>query len=176
MYLRMKKGQILLWLVLICSPLTGQAGVSLTDNIRPVFSVYTNFIGEGSMLSLKLEQLIVSSKYFLMAAGAGIGINNRYQDCLSGPCDKNPADYITFPHHVTICIGKGAHYLEAGAGGTVITGNTRKHYIPYPVAGYRIHPRNSRKPVFRLTLTYPLTRDLADIVYTPYGISIGISF
>ncbi|MDX9928773.1 MAG: hypothetical protein RBS37_02865 [Bacteroidales bacterium] len=171
----MKKLPGLFALLILFQPASSQPE-PLTDIHRPPLTIYVNFLGEGSLLSVNAEKLLLNGRIVFLTGAAGVGFNNQLQLCLSGPCEENPNDFVTVPHHVTICIGKGAHYLEAGAGGTVVFGNTSQHYIPFPVAGYRLHPLQTRGFFLRLSFTYPLVRELEDIVWVPYGLSIGMSF
>ncbi|MBE0675895.1 MAG: hypothetical protein IH591_14655 [Bacteroidales bacterium] len=146
------------------------------DKSRPETSLLATFLSEASMLSLKLEKAIINGQNIFLTASAGAGYNTEVQVCLAGPCETNPRDFLTLPHHVSLCIGKGSHYLEAGIGGSLIIGNTDQHYIPYPLVGYRLHPKSAGKLLLRLFFSYPLVSEMQDIAYFPYGLSIGMSF
>lgn len=146
------------------------------DGPRPRTSLWSGFLGEGSLLSLNYERLAINTKYLFLAGGAGAGYNTLFSQCTVEPCETDQPDYLTLPHHISLCAGTGMHYLEAGFGGTVVFGNTDRHYITYPYAGYRLHPRNSRKLLLRVTFSYPTNSDVGSILYVPWGVSIGMSF
>lgn len=171
----MKKIPAIITLVLLAISLQGQPVADREDG-RPSLTFYANLLGEGSLLSLNLEKSFFNKEWFFLNGRAGAGFTTQLGECLSGPCETNPGDFLLLPHHLTFCIGKGNHYFEGGFGGTVILGNTSQHYIPFPTAGYRLHPVKKRGVYLRVMASYPLVKELADISWLPYGISIGMSF
>ncbi|MFO7573964.1 MAG: hypothetical protein R6W67_02250 [Bacteroidales bacterium] len=171
----MKKIPAIFALVFLTANLHGQS-VTGREAERPSMTFYVNFLGEGSLLSLNLEKSFLNTTLFFLNGRAGAGFSTQLGECLSDPCETNPSDFLILPHHLTFCIGKGKHYFEAGIGGTVILGNTTQHYIPFPTAGYRMHPVQKSRVYLRIMASYPLVKELADISWLPYGVSIGMSF
>ncbi len=171
----MRKIPALLLLLLYVSILNGQ-NPARGEEVRPAITFYANFLGEGSLLSLNLERSVLNTEWFFINGRAGAGYTTQLGECLSGPCDSDPKEFLLVPHHLTFCIGKGNHYFEAGFGGAIIMGNTTQHYIPFPTAGYRLHPSQKHRVYLRIMASYPLVKELADISWLPYGISIGMSF
>jgi len=93
-----------------------------------------------------------------------------------GSCPP-PDKYLTLPHHITGNLGRGKHFLEFELGGTIIYGNTNQNYLIYPIFGYRLHPLNSNKVNFRLFGNIPFSGlNTEDILFSPFGLSLGISF
>ena len=83
---------------------------------------------------------------------------------------------MTITHHITGNLGKGRHFAKFGLGGTIINGNTDQNYLAYPIVGYRLHPLRSKKAKFRIYGSVPFTGlDTEDILYAPFGLSVGIS-
>ena len=63
-----------------------------------------------------------------------------------------------------------------GVGGTVIVGSSSQNYIPYAILAYRFLPLKSNKFKFRVFGEYPFANpDNYDIIFIPFGVSIGIS-
>jgi hypothetical protein len=173
--IRVRRLPVLIIIIFLTVNLQGQS-LSVRETERPSLTFYANLLGEGSLLSLNLEKSFFIQEWFFVSGRAGAGFTTQLGECLSGPCETNPGDFLLVPHHLTLCVGKGKHYFEAGFGGTLILGNTSQHYIPFPTAGFRIHPLQKNRVYLRIMASYPLVEELADISWLPYGLSIGMSF
>ena len=143
---------------------------------RPLNSVYINLFGDASIISFNYERLFLLSPTFILSSKLGLGFNEEFKICLFGPCPPEEK-YLTIPHHLTGNVGKGRHFFEFGLGGTIISGNTTQPYLFYPIIGYRILPLKSNKINFRVFGQIPFSGlETDDIVFIPFGLSLGISF
>ncbi|NCU05174.1 MAG: hypothetical protein GXC73_14435 [Chitinophagaceae bacterium] len=155
---------------------------SFSDSLiinRQVKSVYFNFLGDVSFISLNYEQLKFIKPYLFISGKIGLGYNEPLQICFSGDCTfPEPPGFITVPHHLTINIGKKKHFFEAGIGGTYVHGEEVKKYFVYPVIGYRVQPLKKKKVMFRLFFNIQAFNSLEDYPFLniPVGYSIGICF
>lgn len=146
------------------------------DNERPLNSIQLNLLGDASLISINYDKQFLISQTFILSSKFGLGYNEEFQLCIFGPC-SSPEKYLTIPHHITGNIGKRKHFFEFGLGGTIISGNTNQNYFLYPIVGYRILPLNSNKVNFRVFGQIPFTGlEIEDILFIPFGLSIGISF
>ena len=87
-----------------------------------------------------------------------------------------PEKYLTFPHHITVNLGKGESFLEFGLGGTIINGNTSNNYLLYPIIGYRTQSLRSNVLNFRIfCMVYNFWNlgDDEDVIFFPIGMSLG---
>lgn len=169
----MKKITIILVYILSGGMLFAQNN-NIIDSVRPVDGIAINLLGDASMVSVNYEKLFLIKKTFFITGELGLGYNEESQLCLFGSC-STPDKYLTIPHHITGNVGRGKHFFEFGLGGTIITGNTDQHYVFYPIAGYRIQPVKSNRFNLRVFGEFPFTR-IKDIVFTPFGLSLGIYF
>lgn len=166
---------ILVMLFNISTVLLSQSTSESADS-RPLNSIYLNLLGDASLISVNYERQFLVRPNLLISSKLGLGFNNEFQLCLFGGCPP-PEKYVTIPHNITGNLGKGRHFLEFGIGGTIISGNTRKPYILYPIVGYRFLPLKSKKLIFRVFGQFPFTGDDdIDIFFIPLGVSFGISF
>lgn len=146
-------------------------------NTRPLNSISLNLLGDASIISLNYERQFLVSPTFILSSKLGFGYNEEFQLCISGPCSSAPEMYLTVPHHITVNIGKGRHFFEFGLGGTIINGNTTQPYLLYPIVGYRILPLRSNKINIRIFGLLPFSGlETDDILFIPFGLSIGESF
>ena len=154
------------------------AGTALfaQNNERPLNSIQINLLGDASIISINYDKQFLISSTFILSGKLGLGYNEEFKLCIWGPCSP-PEKYMTIPHHITGNIGKGRHFFEFGLGRTVINGNTNQNYLLYPIVGYRILPLNSSKLNFRIFGQIPFSGlETEDIIFIPFGLSLGISF
>jgi len=144
---------------------------------RPDNNVYVNLLGDASWISINYERrFFVRTPYFLTGK-LGYGYNEEFQLCLWDNFCTPDHKYITVPHHITVNVGNGRHFLEVGIGGTYIMGHTDQDYLLYPILGYRLHPLRKNKINFRLYGQVPFTGLVTeDIIFIPFGMSLGLSF
>lgn len=148
---------------------------------RPLNSIYINLLGDASLISFNYERKFLISQTFLISSKLGLGYNEEFSlnICIWGPCPPPPAPkkYLTIPHHITGILGKGLHFFEFGLGGTIISGVTTQPYLFYPIVGYRILPLMSNKINFRVFGQIPFSGlETDDILFIPFGLSLGVSF
>ncbi len=144
---------------------------------RPINNINLNLLGDASIISVNYERQIIVSSIFILSSKLGLGYNEEFQICIWGPCSTPSEKYLTIPHHITGNIGKGKHFFEFGLGGTIINGNTTQPYLLYPIFGYRILPLNSNKLNFRIFGQIPFSgTETEDILFIPFGLSLGVSF
>ena len=144
---------------------------------RPLNSIYTNLLGDASLISVNYERLYSLSPTFILSSKVGLGYNIDFQLCLFGTCPP-PKEYLIIPHHITGNIGERRVFFEFGLGGSLILGETTQPYLMYPIVGYRIHPLKSNRVNFRIFAQIPLTKGfiIDDILFSPVGVSLGLSF
>lgn len=167
---------LLFFLIITCSSSLGQ----IQENelkIRPLNSIYINLLGDASLISINYDRLYRLSPSFMISSKLGLGYNESFRISFFGikpPWNK----YTTIPHHITGNIGENRVFFEFGFGGTAIFGKTTQPYITYPIVGYRIMPYKSNRLNFRIFAQVPLTRKyiVDDIIFSPLGSSLGISF
>jgi len=153
---------------------------------RPKNNIYVNLGGGGFFYSINYERLFTVSQSLILAAGFGIGRGTNFPIWVD-------YSYRTFPHHITLNLGKRKSFFEFGIGGTAAYGtyiciyhshpDHKKYYI-FPIIGFRIQPM--RPPVgfyFKIQGIYPITiyenedkEEWLDPLIIPIGISLGISF
>jgi len=167
----MRRQILITVLVLVSSTLFAQ------DNERPLNSIQINLLGDASIISINYDKQFLISPTFILSSKLGLGYNEEFQLCIFGPCSSPPEKYLTIPHHITGNVGKGRHFFEFGLGGTIIIRDTNQNYFLYPIVGYRILPLNSNKVNFRVFGQIPFTGlETEDIIFIPFGLSLGISF
>ena len=146
---------------------------------RPQNNINLNLYGDGSIVSINYERLFLFESTSFLTSKLGLGYNREFQFCW-GSCSSSPEEYITIPHHFTVNSGGKRHFFEIGLGGTIIIGNTKLNYIPYPIIGYRIQPLKKYNFDFRIFGCLPLSGwiilNINDILFMPFGLSLGISF
>jgi hypothetical protein len=155
------------------------AGEEPDLSMRPNNNIYINLLGDGSLASVNYERLFfINSKHFFVAAGAGAGVNSFvtiHND--NGRKSYTSEEFIMIPHHITLNLGVGSHFIEFGGGGAAMAGPDGQPYLPYIIAGYRIQPRRDNRIHLRIFGSYPLKRiDNFEIIYIPAGLSVGWSF
>ena len=141
---------------------------------RPVNGIVINLLGDASMISVNYERLLLIRETFFIAGDLGLGYNEEFELNIFGSYSA-PDKYLTIPHRITGNVGRGQHFFEFGLGGTVITGNTNQNYLFYPILGYRLQPIKSNRFNFRVFGEFPFPR-VKDIVFTPFGLSLGLYF
>jgi hypothetical protein len=143
--------------------------------LRPDFILSGNLAGDASILSLGFEKLFFPKPVLTLSVKAGLGFNTEFQLFSSDP----PDNYFILPHHVTCNFGRNRSYLELGAGGAWVTGNSNNYYLAYPILGYRYHPFKNPGFSFRVWVYYPfgqtINMDWDVIMLIPYGLSFGIA-
>ena len=141
---------------------------------RLLNSIYVNLLGDASIISINYERLLIASPNSFFSSKLGIGYNEEFELCIFGPC-SDQKKFLTIPHHFTVNFGKGKHFFEFGFGGTGIIGNPNQPYVFYPMVGYRLLPKQSKKLHFRIYGQIPLGED-DRILFIPIGVSLGRSF
>ena len=181
--------------ILVCLSLevkTQEKSISQIENIqsvedRPLNNISLNLLGDASIISINYEKQYLVGKSYVLSTKFGLGYNQEF--CISfgtGSCSP-VEDYLTIPHHFTANIGKRRSFFEFGLGGTMLSGKTTCPYILYAIIGYRFQPLQSNKFNFRIYLQPPIPiRELnkpvdndfphPDILYIPFGVSVGYSF
>jgi len=150
---------------------------SNTDTIktRPLSSFNLNILGDASLFSVNYELLFLTRTNIIIGTKIGLGYNEEFKICVWENCSA-PKKYFTIPHSFTVNYGKKKHFLEMGVGGTVIVGSSSQNYMPYAILAYRFLPLKSNKLKFRVFGEYPFANpDNYDIIFIPFGVSIGIS-
>ena len=141
---------------------------------RPLNAAYLSFLGDATFIGVNYERSFQLQDDQFLAVRAGVGYIQEFQLCLWGPCE-GPDEYATFPHHVTLNIGKKRHFFELGAGGTFLSGDVQTSYYAYPVIGARLHSKPPKNLLFRVHASYPLFNgEIEDIVFIPLGLSFGV--
>lgn len=148
---------------------------------RPKNDVSISLLGDVSLFSFGYERLLITSPNFMLTGKLGLGYNQEglfsIVFCFSPPCNLGPSKrfekYITLPHHLTVNFGEEKKFFEFGIGGTIY----RRGYLPYFMAGFKLHPLLSNKLSLRIFAQRRLfIRDNADIIYIPFGMSFGVAF
>ena len=149
---------------------------------RPKNDISINLLGDASLFSFSYEKLFIVSPNFLLTGKLGLGYNQEgllssFTFCLSPPCAPSPPTkfekYVTLPHQLTANFGAGKNFLELGIGGTIFSGG----YVPYVIAGFRVHPLVSDKLSFRIFVQRRFfLKDTAGIIFIPFGMSFGVAF
>jgi len=139
---------------------------------KPLNSVFINFFGDASLLSLNAEHLFKTGRFSYVSGKVGLGYNREFV------LNNAPSDvYTTIPFHLTYNIGKTNHFLEVGFGATQFFGNTSLNLIPYPILGYRILPSRQKKLNLRVYVQVPFDGlEQEGILFIPVGASIGYCF
>ena len=154
---------------------------------RPLNNISLNLLGDASRISFNYEKQYLVGKSNILSTKVGLGYNQEF--CISfgaGSCSP-VEDYLTIPHHFTANIGKRRSFFEFGLGGTILSGKTTWPYVLYGILGYRFLPLQLNKFNFRIYFQPPIpTRELKkpvdndfphpDILYIPFGVSVGFSF
>jgi len=158
------------------SLLTAQAqrtGTPESGNHREHVGV--NLIGDLSWISVHYDVLFPLGEQLFLSGKLGFGYLPEKR-ILPKPEDNRPDHHwVTLPHHLTLNFGKGNHFLECGAGSTVVIGSPTSAYVFYPMLGYRYVPNNPNEPYLRLTGYYPLTGlDRLDTFFLPIGLTVGL--
>jgi len=165
----MKKIVIITFLTFLVIELYAQEPVSFCD-VRPCNNLALN-VNDGALVSLSYERLFFTSSRFFIACKAGLGYNKEFE--LSN--NQDAKNYFIIPHHITGNLGKGKSFFEFGLGGAIVQGETDKHYIYFPIAGFRFQPDEFEKLQFRVFVYYPI-EDHPEILAGGFGVSLGYSF
>jgi hypothetical protein len=144
---------------------------------RPNLVISANLYGSASLLSLNIERLFFIKPAFSLTANMGIGFNVEFN--LSSNAESE--NYTILPHHITALYGRNKSFLEYGIGGSaVFSEEDKSSYLLYPILGYRAHPFKNPGISFRAWILIPFgqqaTIESYDILFVPFGGSIGIAF
>lgn len=166
-----------LWLVLLVIAWPSLSkGLADSIKVRPLRNVNLSILGDASWFTLSFERLYEVSPNALVGAKLGVGYNEEFLICIASPC-REPHKYLTVPHHVTVNFGSTRHFFEVGVGGTLLFGNTSQPYLPYAILGYRFLPMRAGKSNFRVFAELPFSGwEHPDILFIPFGVSLGLSF
>ena len=175
----MKKFIVVIMFAVLSTIIFAQGNADTTDK-RPLNNIYLNFLGDFSNVTINYERVFFIKSIFFLTAKIGIGFTKELEFSILGnpPPSKR---YLTTPLHITANLGQGKHFFEFGIGGTLVSGNferMEKHFISYPIIGYRLQPLNYRKANFRIFFTWPFSGmdELHGVWISPFGFSIGVSF
>jgi len=149
-------------------------------NQRPVKNLSFGLGGDGGLISLNYEKLHLISFKLMLTHEIGVGASQDYSFL-------NPNNYyLSFPLNISACLGRRKHLFEMGLGSTIylMLNNNFYSICIYPIIGYRIQPLKDGKIMFKLFATVPYNLNFdtyinlkdSDILYLPFGISIGKSF
>ncbi len=153
-----------------------------TNFTRPKNSISLNLIGNGSLVGLNFDRSFFLKENIFISTMIGFGFN----EISEGFLNKNGGiSCVTVPHQLTINMGIKRHFVEAGIGGTSVTGSNKIPYLVYPTVGYRLQPK--QKNGFNMRIygslllletksNYSILPDAGYIFFSPFGISIGTSF
>ncbi|PLW98830.1 MAG: hypothetical protein C0593_04690 [Marinilabiliales bacterium] len=166
----MKKILFLILLATIWNVTLAQDSNNHKDT-RPLVNLNLNVFGDASVFSINFERQIVLNHTLILSTKLGLGYNQEFLIF-----DDDPEQYFTLPHHLTLNIGKTRHFFEVGIGGTLMPGNIFHPYVLYPIVGYRILPLRTKKINFRVFGEVPVSGyDNVNVIFVPFGLSIGIS-
>jgi hypothetical protein len=148
------------------------------ENVRPMNNVNLNLLGQASNVSVTYERLITVNEYVFISAAAGAGYGRELQLGVDSSNLNGPPRYLTFPHHLSVNIGKSRTFLEIGAGGTFIAGDVYPHYLLYPIAGFRFQPLSGGNMKVRVFGNFFLGNhdNFRNVFFTPFGLSLGYCF
>jgi hypothetical protein len=160
---------------LLHSSLVAQTQVVLPVE-RPMNNLNLCLLGDGSLISMNYELLTRIHKNAFISTALGVGYQESFELSFYGPIyNEDTREFMSIPHHVTGNFGFKRGFLEMGLGGTFYTGKINKHYVLYPILGFRLQPLKQYRAVFKLFINFPVT-EISDILFIPFGTSIGISF
>jgi hypothetical protein len=173
---QMKNLFAFLFFTLLHSSLVAQTQVVLPVE-RPMNNLNLCLLGDGSLISMNYELLTRIHKNAFISTALGVGYQESLEFCFFGPCENLvPKEYLSITHRVTGNFGFKRSFLEIGVGGTYFVGDINKHYVSYTVLGYRFQPLRPGRPVFKFFLNFPMTSNVGNILFSPIGTSLGISF
>ncbi len=133
-------------------------------------------LGSGVIGSFDYERIVSSKNHRALLAlslGAGIGMDRIYTGFL-GTSEQKKILFAS-PHRLTLNVGNGNHFFEAGIGGLVSVLESETNYMVYPVVGYRFMGQN--KSFFKFYLSYPMMGVQPNgLLFIPIGITIGQLF
>jgi hypothetical protein len=154
--------------------LMGQAPeiIDTADDKRPAEYISLSIIGDVSFFAINYDNFMFISPKFYLSGKFGLGFTTNFSLSPNVPTYK----YLTIPHHITGNLGRKKNFFEFGLGGTIIAGNISQHFFYYPIIGYRRQPVEKRKLNFRVWIYYPFVMNTNDLLFAPYGLSIGTSF
>lgn len=173
----MKKNILIVVHILFGTVLFAQNNID-PSNVRPINGININLLGDASLVSINYERLLLINSNFFIAGKAGLGYNEDFNICIFGPCSP-PEKYLTIPHLITGNLGIDVLFFEFGLGGTLISGNTNRHYLFYPIVGFRLQPLKSIGMNFRGFFQYPhidVLHEVNSLLFLPFGLSLGVCF
>lgn len=174
------KTKLITTILALCGLLGFAQPTADLSETRPKNDIGINLLGDASLFSFSYERLLIVSSNFLLTGKLGLGYNQEglpsITFCLSPPCELGPSErfekYVTLPHHLTANFGAEKKFLELGIGGTIFSGG----YVPYVIAGFRVHPLVSDKLSFRIFAQRRFfIKNTADIIFIPLGLSFGVA-
>ncbi|MCC5916958.1 MAG: hypothetical protein JJU02_06485 [Cryomorphaceae bacterium] len=135
-------------------------------------------LGSGTLLSIDYERIWRNEKnnnLLITSIGAGVGLEGKVWQFMANTDFTSRDGYFVSPQKVTYNIGNGNNYLELGAGGILVLGNTTQPYIVYPIIGYRFIGNNNT--TFKFFLSWPISGiQTDDLGFVPFGIGLGQLF
>lgn len=153
--------------------------IMVTDNHRPLNSLYVSFMGDFSLFAVNYERSIPLKAGIHFSSKIGLGYL-REIFCIYS-CE-NDHGFVTIPHHLTANFGKKRSFLEVGIGATYVI---NKVYLPYATVGYKFLSLEEGKINFRVYGQLPLLYEDAppersfytdDFLFIPFGVSVGWGF
>lgn len=153
---------------------------------KPLNNIYLSTLGADlTVVAINYERLFLMRSKFFLTVELGIGYNKQVDIWESG---QKP-NYLTFPHHLTMNVGKRKSFFEYGIGGTLFLGEDLPenklgetvYYDIYPIIGYRLHPLKSKKVNFRVFASFPPSFIISEwetltFWWFPLGVGLGIGF
>lgn len=143
---------------------------------RPRQNISLNILGDVSIISLNFESLFRVKEKSFLSGKVGIGYNH---EIISTGWFSLPLfiPLATIPHHFTFNYGKKKHFIELGAGGTLLVNGGNGYYISYPIIGYRFQPEKPKRMNFRINSQFPIIDySGSDIDPIAVGLSAGVCF
>lgn len=144
-----------------------------SSQARPLNGVSVNLLGEATLIGFNYERYTFLGPNIFITAKIGLGYNTETPSfgCLSPPCAElpPPVNYFTIPHFISVNLGGKKSFMEIGLGAAF----AGKHYLPYAIYGYRALPLKSHQFFFRLFIHRKLSNYYPDIIFIPFGVSLG---
>ncbi len=151
--------------------------------VRPGNNVCFFFISNGSLISLGYERLLIVSEGYFIAGGLALGYSVE-------PFTLRES-YWSFPHQITMNLGRKRSFFEFGLGGNLLMGMTDetegffdtedRKYIVFVTFGYRFQPVEKERVMFKIGISLPIpftnfVPDEVDTFFWPGGYTVGLSF
>lgn len=162
----------------------GGSGVDIDYTaVRPRNNTCFFFISNGSLISLGYERLLTVSEGYFIAGGLALGYSVE-------PFSLRES-YWSFPHQITMNLGRKRSFFEFGLGGNMVIGMTDetegffdtedRKYIVFVTFGYRFQPVEKERIMFKIGISLPIpftnfVPDEVDTFFWPGGYTVGLSF